>query len=103
CIDSHDIRLDDSLHCPSYSLLHPSFIKHPSPQKLSCSLCLGFLPCFQCWFLFTVIYGVFYICLDKKAGSLAALLLAFCLLASSFLGSWLCFSLTWKVRKIGNE
>ncbi|CAN1152671.1 2-hydroxy-palmitic acid dioxygenase mpo1 [Linum perenne] len=52
---------------------------------------------FNVGFLFTVIYGVFYICLDKKAGSLAALLLAFCLLASSFLGSWLGFSLAWKV------
>ncbi|CAI0405960.1 unnamed protein product [Linum tenue] len=47
--------------------------------------------------LFTVIYGVFYICLDKKAGSLATLLLLFCWVASSFLGSWLGFSLAWKV------
>ncbi|KAJ9187461.1 hypothetical protein P3X46_002916 [Hevea brasiliensis] len=52
---------------------------------------------FNFGFLFTLIYALFYICLDAKAGSLAALLCAFCWVASSFVASWLGFSLAWKV------
>ncbi|OAY50055.1 2-hydroxy-palmitic acid dioxygenase mpo1 [Manihot esculenta] len=52
---------------------------------------------FNFGFLFAFIYAVFYICLDAKAGSLAALLCAFCWVASSFLARWLGFSLAWKV------
>ncbi|CAN1187794.1 2-hydroxy-palmitic acid dioxygenase mpo1 [Linum perenne] len=48
-------------------------------------------------FLLTLIYGGFYICLDRKAGSLAAMLLVLCWLGSCFLGSWLGFSVSWKV------
>ncbi|KAL5553752.1 hypothetical protein UlMin_041153 [Ulmus minor] len=48
-------------------------------------------------FLVSLIYGVFYACLDMKAGSLAALLCMLCWVASSFLASSLGFSLAWKV------
>ncbi|KAE8023233.1 hypothetical protein FH972_008956 [Carpinus fangiana] len=48
-------------------------------------------------FLFALIYSVFYVCLDVKAGSLAALLCAICWVASSFIASRLGFSLAWKV------
>jgi len=48
-------------------------------------------------FLFALIYFVFYVCLDVKAGSLAALLCAICWVASSFIASRLGFSLAWKV------
>ncbi|OWM75927.1 uncharacterized endoplasmic reticulum membrane protein C16E8.02-like [Punica granatum] len=48
-------------------------------------------------FLLTVIYALFYICLDFKAGSLAALLCVVCWIGSSFVASRLGFSLTWKV------
>ncbi|CAN1187795.1 2-hydroxy-palmitic acid dioxygenase mpo1 [Linum perenne] len=56
----------------------------------------GFLV-FNVGFLLTLIYGGFYICLDRKAGSLAAMLLVLCWLGSCFLGSWLGFSVSWKV------
>lgn len=49
-------------------------------------------------FLLTLIYSVFYISLDVKAGSLAALLCLFCWVSSSFLASCLGFSLAWKVN-----
>ncbi|GMY25957.1 uncharacterized endoplasmic reticulum membrane protein YGL010W-like [Fagus crenata] len=48
-------------------------------------------------FLLALIYSVFYVCLDVKAGSLAALLCAICWVASSFIASRLGFSLAWKV------
>jgi uncharacterized membrane protein YGL010W len=49
-------------------------------------------------FLLALIYSVFYVCLDVKAGSLAALLCAICWVASSFIASRLGFSLAWKVQ-----
>ncbi|CAI0402163.1 unnamed protein product [Linum tenue] len=42
-------------------------------------------------------YGAYHSNPTNKAGSLAALLLLFCWVASSFLGCWLGFSLAWKV------
>ncbi|KAL6319053.1 hypothetical protein AAG906_001526 [Vitis piasezkii] len=48
-------------------------------------------------FLFTLIYSLFYVLLDKKAGCLAALLCFSCWVGSSFLASYLGFSLAWKV------
>ncbi|KAA8529401.1 hypothetical protein F0562_033800 [Nyssa sinensis] len=48
-------------------------------------------------FLLTLIYAVFYICFDVKAGSLAAFLCFICWIASSYLASLLGFSLAWKV------
>ncbi|KAL5755856.1 hypothetical protein ACOSQ2_020602 [Xanthoceras sorbifolium] len=48
-------------------------------------------------FLFALIHALFYICLDKKAGFLAALLCVACWIGSGPLASRLGFSLAWKV------
>ncbi|KAG2707133.1 hypothetical protein I3843_05G121800 [Carya illinoinensis] len=48
-------------------------------------------------FLLALIYSVFYVCLDVKAGSLAALLCVISWVTSSFIASRLGFSLAWKV------
>ncbi|KAJ8753352.1 hypothetical protein K2173_019751 [Erythroxylum novogranatense] len=48
-------------------------------------------------FFFTLIYAVFYVLLDKKAGVLAALLCFACWVGASFLSGRLGFSQTWKV------
>ncbi|KAI5683798.1 hypothetical protein M9H77_05026 [Catharanthus roseus] len=48
-------------------------------------------------FLFTVVYALFYVSLDKKAGSLAAFLCFFCWVTSSCLSSHLGYNLAWKV------
>ncbi|EXB54325.1 hypothetical protein L484_006485 [Morus notabilis] len=48
-------------------------------------------------FVFTVIYSLFYIAMDKKAGSLAAFLCFLCWVGASFLASSLGYSLAWKV------
>ncbi|KAI7725217.1 hypothetical protein M8C21_015175 [Ambrosia artemisiifolia] len=47
--------------------------------------------------LFTVIYAVFYVCLDVKAGSFAGLLCFVCWVFGSFVAQHLGFSLAWKV------
>eukprot|EP00262_Sarcandra_glabra_P020626 TRINITY_DN8327_c0_g2_i1.p1 TRINITY_DN8327_c0_g2~~TRINITY_DN8327_c0_g2_i1.p1 ORF type:complete len:201 (+),score=28.69 TRINITY_DN8327_c0_g2_i1:88-690(+) len=61
------------------------------PFENSYSLVLNF------GFLFTCIYALFYVSLDKKAGSLAALLCFLCWVSSSSLAHRLGFSLAWKV------
>lgn len=48
-------------------------------------------------FLFALLYAAFYVSLDRKAGSLAALLCLFCWLGSCSLANSLGFSLAWKV------
>ncbi|KAL7098832.1 hypothetical protein ACP275_09G043700 [Erythranthe tilingii] len=48
-------------------------------------------------FLFAVIYGAYYVILDKKAGSFAAFLCFSCWLGSSALAHRLGFSSAWKV------
>ncbi|XP_050224409.1 2-hydroxy-palmitic acid dioxygenase MPO1 [Mercurialis annua] len=48
-------------------------------------------------FLFTLVYALFYMCLDIKAGSLAALLCFACWVGASFVSSGLGYSLAWKV------
>ncbi|KAJ0975363.1 hypothetical protein J5N97_017328 [Dioscorea zingiberensis] len=48
-------------------------------------------------FVFAFIYALFYVFMDKKAGSLAALLCMLCWLASDALAARLGFSLAWKV------
>ncbi|KAH8496643.1 hypothetical protein Peur_054752 [Populus x canadensis] len=48
-------------------------------------------------FFLVLIYALFYICMDPKAGSLAALFCGFCWVGSCFVASWLGFSLAWKV------
>ncbi|OMO82496.1 hypothetical protein COLO4_22936 [Corchorus olitorius] len=52
---------------------------------------------FNFGFLVTLIYAVFYVCLDVKAGTLAALLCWVCWIGSSFLATRLGFSLAWKI------
>ncbi|ONI30855.1 hypothetical protein PRUPE_1G277300 [Prunus persica] len=52
---------------------------------------------FNIGLLLTLIYSVFYVCLDAKAGSLAALLCVICWFASCFLATQLGFSISWKV------
>ncbi|XP_059443211.1 2-hydroxy-palmitic acid dioxygenase mpo1 [Corylus avellana] len=56
----------------------------------------GFLV-FNFGFLLTLIYALFYVAFDKKAGALAALLCFVCWVGASFLASRLGFSLAWKV------
>ncbi|KAI3744486.1 hypothetical protein L1987_57568 [Smallanthus sonchifolius] len=56
-----------------------------------------FILIFNFGFLFTLIYVISYVCLDYKAGSLAALLCLFCWIATSVLASLLGFQLAWKV------
>ncbi|XVF09044.1 hypothetical protein REPUB_Repub07fG0056600 [Reevesia pubescens] len=59
----------------------------------------GFNPVlvFNYGFVSTLIYGLFYVILDKKAGSLAALLCLACWVGASFLAEKLGYSLAWKV------
>lgn len=52
---------------------------------------------FNLGFLITLIYAVFYIFLDVRAGSLAAFLCFFCWVSSTLLATHLGFSLAWKV------
>ncbi|KAK3027330.1 hypothetical protein RJ639_040422 [Escallonia herrerae] len=52
---------------------------------------------FNFGFLVALIYSLFYVCFDLKAGSLAAFLCFVCWVASSFLAGLLGFSLAWKV------
>ncbi|KAI3763628.1 hypothetical protein L2E82_13616 [Cichorium intybus] len=56
-----------------------------------------FILVFNFAYLLTLIYAVFYVCFDFKAGSLAALLCLFSWIASSVLASRLGFQLAWKV------
>ncbi|KAJ0094399.1 hypothetical protein Patl1_15978 [Pistacia atlantica] len=56
-----------------------------------------FVLVFNMGFLFALIYSFFYILLDFKAGSLAALFCLVCWVASSSVARWLGFSLAWKV------
>ncbi|XP_022768638.1 uncharacterized endoplasmic reticulum membrane protein YGL010W-like isoform X2 [Durio zibethinus] len=49
------------------------------------------------WPIFFTVYGLFYMILDKKAGSLAALLCLACWVGASFLAANLGYSLAWKV------
>ncbi|KAA3460802.1 putative endoplasmic reticulum membrane protein YGL010W-like protein [Gossypium australe] len=51
---------------------------------------------FNFGFLFALVYAVFYMCLDVKAGTLAALLCGVCWIVSSVLATRLGFSLAWK-------
>ena len=49
-------------------------------------------------FLLTLIYALFYICFDVKAGSLAAFFCFICWVFSSYLASLMGLSLAWKVN-----
>jgi len=52
---------------------------------------------FNFGFFFALMYALFYVCLDKKAGFLGAFLCLFCWFGSNFLARYLGFSLAWKV------
>ncbi|KAL1207875.1 hypothetical protein V5N11_014040 [Cardamine amara subsp. amara] len=52
---------------------------------------------FNLGFIFTVVYALFYICLDKKSGFIAALMCFSCWVGSSFLAAQLGPSLAFKV------
>ncbi|KAA3458324.1 putative endoplasmic reticulum membrane protein C16E8.02-like [Gossypium australe] len=52
---------------------------------------------FNYGFLFALIYGLFYVILDKKAGSLAALICLACWVGATFLAAHLGYSLAWKI------
>ncbi|CAL5396294.1 unnamed protein product [Camellia sinensis] len=58
---------------------------------------INFILILNIGFLLALIYAVFYICLDAKAGSLAAFLCFICWVFSSFFASQLGLSLAWKV------
>lgn len=66
-----------------------------TPELLLSGLDYGLV--FNYGFLFTVIYGLFYVSLDYKAGSFAALLCFICWVGSSVVAQRLGFSLAWKV------
>ncbi|XP_020594670.1 uncharacterized endoplasmic reticulum membrane protein YGL010W-like, partial [Phalaenopsis equestris] len=51
-------------------------------------------------FISVVFYSLFYVALDKKAGSLAALLCFLCWFGSQALAAALSFSLAWKVESL---
>ncbi|KAM1984992.1 hypothetical protein ACFX16_013199 [Malus domestica] len=51
---------------------------------------------FNIGLLLTIIYSVFYICLDSKVGFLGALICVICWVGNCFLGTLLGFSISWK-------
>ncbi|XP_052179974.1 2-hydroxy-palmitic acid dioxygenase mpo1-like [Diospyros lotus] len=56
---------------------------------------LGLVPNFG--LIFTLVYVVYYVCLDRKAGTLAAFLCLACWVSASLLAKNLGFSLSWKI------
>ncbi|XP_059644968.1 2-hydroxy-palmitic acid dioxygenase mpo1 [Cornus florida] len=69
----------------------PSVYYLNCPFQCSHGLALNF------GFFFALIYALFYVCLDKKAGSLGALICLVCWVGSNFLARNLGYSLAWKV------
>lgn len=59
----------------------PPFFQAPAPFGLPLVFNLGFP--------LTLVYAIFYVCLDRRAGSIAALLCVICWIGSSVLGSHL--------------
>lgn len=79
-------------------LLHSSTpIFDPSQLGFSQSLTLDGVLRFNVGFIFTLIYALFYIGLDKKSGFVAALMCFSCWVGSSFLAARLGSSLAFKV------
>ncbi|KAF5734684.1 Ribulose-phosphate 3-epimerase chloroplastic [Tripterygium wilfordii] len=74
---------------PLLNLSHIGFIPSGFLDDRGLVLNLGFF--------LTIVYALFYICLDKKAGSLAALLCLACWVGGSSLAARLGFSLAWKL------
>ncbi|XP_020235232.1 uncharacterized endoplasmic reticulum membrane protein C16E8.02 [Cajanus cajan] len=73
-------------------LFTAQILLHFTPPLLT----LGFFPLNLCFFS-TLFYALFYIAMDRRAGSLAASLTFFCYFLSSFVADSLSFSLAWKV------
>ncbi|KAK6931252.1 2-hydroxy-palmitic acid dioxygenase Mpo1-like [Dillenia turbinata] len=70
--------------------------------RIEISLCgYDLVLIFNIGFVLTVIYALFYVCFDPKAGSLAAFIFFLFWVASSFVGKYLGFSLAWKVVLAG--
>lgn len=69
----------------------------PSQLGFSPSVTLDGVLRLNLGFIFTVVYALFYICLDKKSGFVAALMCFSCWVGSSFLAARLGPSLAFKV------
>ncbi|XP_010459514.1 PREDICTED: uncharacterized endoplasmic reticulum membrane protein YGL010W [Camelina sativa] len=79
-------------------LLHSTTpIFDPSQLGVSQSLTLDGVLRFNLGFIFTLVYALFYICLDKKSGFVAALMCFSCWVGSSLLAVQLGPSLSFKV------
>ena len=68
-----------------------------TPPLFHVSSTLGLPLVFNFGFAVVLTYSIFYILLERRTGSLAALLCILCWVGSSVLGSRLGFSRTWKV------
>lgn len=80
------------------ALVLPAF----TPQLVALPLPAGLIPGQQFavlnWsFVFAAVYALYYVALDKKAGTLAAALCLCCWIASNAIAQTLGFSLAWKV------
>lgn len=64
------------------------------PSALNHALVLNF------GFVFALMYALFYVLLDKKAGSLAALICMVCWVGASYIAVRLGYSLAWKVSLV---
>ncbi|GAB4860774.1 hypothetical protein Ancab_035937 [Ancistrocladus abbreviatus] len=81
---------------PVNVLIHMLFVW---PILFTALILLYFIPIpylFNFGLLMTVVYGLFYVNLDLRAGCLAALLCFLCWAGACFLASHLGFSLAWK-------
>lgn len=75
----------------------PPFIPIPSSLATALPFSLGNILHLNFGFVFSLIYTLFYICLDVVSGTLASVLVWMCWVGSSILGNALEFSLAWKV------
>lgn len=73
------------------------FLYFTPPLFKAPELVLGYGLVFNYGFLLAAVYAFFYVSLDYKAGSFAALICLFCWVGSSILAQRLGFSLAWKV------
>nr|GMC72014.1 uncharacterized endoplasmic reticulum membrane protein C16E8.02-like [Ipomoea batatas] len=83
-----------------FTALIPLYFTSPIFKASPIQLCDHTILVLNYGFLLTLVYGVFYVALDNKAGSLAALLCFLCWVFSSSLAHNLGFSLAWKVALV---
>ncbi|XP_072990620.1 2-hydroxy-palmitic acid dioxygenase MPO1-like [Typha latifolia] len=69
----------------------------PSVVRLPFGVCNGDGVVLNLGFVFALVFAVFYVFMDQKAGSLAAVLCIACWVSSDCLAARLGFSLSWKV------